>query len=262
MAAETKIAEDKSKAPKHRSPAYPAISLGQALERAKQFYAVQKQHAAPVESAVGIWGFAAKSSGGSQTIAALKQFGLMRESDQGGTREVQLSELALRIVRDEREPSPERDEAIRKAALLPKIYSEMWAKWDADYPADATMRFFLVHDKKYNEGSVSDLIASYKDTVKFAKLSESDKESETEDESRESGGQGEVAPLPPPSGAKLMEGERVVFTHEIEPSHGVRIVASGNVDSDVLDALELYLKLQKKRLGLDPQKPSLDKAKE
>jgi hypothetical protein len=45
-----------------------------------------------------------------------------------------------------------------------------------------------------------------------------------------------------------MEGERVIFSHEIEPSHGVRVVASGEVDDSVLDALELYIQLQKKRL--------------
>lgn len=45
-----------------------------------------------------------------------------------------------------------------------------------------------------------------------------------------------------------MEGERIVFTHEVEPSHGVRILASGEVDDSVIDALELYIQLQKKRL--------------
>jgi len=45
-----------------------------------------------------------------------------------------------------------------------------------------------------------------------------------------------------------MEGERIVFTHEIEPTHGVRILASGEIDDSVIDALELYIQLQKKRL--------------
>ncbi len=48
---------------------------------------------------------------------------------------------------------------------------------------------------------------------------------------------------PPRQGAKLMEGERVVFSHEIEPSHGVRIVTSGEVDESVLDALEVFVQL-------------------
>ena len=44
------------------------------------------------------------------------------------------------------------------------------------------------------------------------------------------------------------EGERIVFTHELEPSHGVRVLASGDVDATMIDALELYIQLQKKRL--------------
>jgi hypothetical protein len=42
-----------------------------------------------------------------------------------------------------------------------------------------------------------------------------------------------------------MEGERIVFTHEVEPEYGLRVLASGEVDESVLDALDLYIKLQK-----------------
>jgi len=45
--------------------------------------------------------------------------------------------------------------------------------------------------------------------------------------------------------------ERIVFTHEVEPTHGVRVLATGEVDDSVLDALELYIQLQKKRLERD-----------
>ncbi len=243
MADQSKTQEQKTKVPRHRSPAYPAISLRKALERARQFYAVQKQHPAPVEAAVGIWEFAAKSSGGAQTIAALKQYGLMSETDERGKRKVQLSERALRIIRDEREPSPERDEAIRQAALLPKIYAEMWDKWNVDLPADATMRLFLIHDKSYNEASVADLITTYKDTIALAKLAESDKEELVVGRVEKPGGEIKPAPAPPsPLGAKLMEGERIVFSHEIGPSQGVRVLASGEVSEAMLAALESYVK--------------------
>jgi hypothetical protein len=44
-----------------------------------------------------------------------------------------------------------------------------------------------------------------------------------------------------------MEGERVVFTHEIEPAHAVRVVASGEVDGGVLDALTDYVSRQREK---------------
>jgi hypothetical protein len=43
---------------------------------------------------------------------------------------------------------------------------------------------------------------------------------------------------------------------KIEPAHGVRIIASGDVDESLLDALEVYLKLQKRRLTRQRQSKS------
>ncbi len=240
------------KAPRHRSPAYPAISLRKALERAREFYAVQRQHSAPVEAAVGVWEFAAKSSGGTQTISALKQYGLMSESEKGESRQVQLSDLALRIIRDERDPSPERDAATRKAALLPKIHAEMWAKWGVNLPVDATVRFFLIQDKKYNEASVADLIATYKDTIAFAKLSDSDKvrpaEGESEEEERAEVKR-PVEAAPPPKGAKLMEGERELTTGLLSKTASFRLIVSGDVGVKEIERLIAKLKLDKEILA-------------
>src|SRR5713101_1673177 len=98
MPAQTQETGAKSKAPRTRSPMYPFISLRKALERARDFYKAQHQHATPIAAAVGVWEFAAKSSGGLQTVSALKQFGLMTESeDDTDARKVQLTDSALAI---------------------------------------------------------------------------------------------------------------------------------------------------------------------
>ena len=44
--------------------------------------------------------------------------------------------------------------------------------------------------------------------------------------------------------------ERVVFTEESGPSNYLKLVASGDVDETMLEALEDYVKHQKKRLGI------------
>ena len=51
-----------------------------------------------------------------------------------------------------------------------------------------------------------------------------------------------------------MEGERVVFTEETNPQNYLKLIASGEVDETMLDALEDYVKRQKKRLGLPIKK--------
>jgi len=54
---------------------------------------------------------------------------------------------------------------------------------------------------------------------------------------------------PPPKGkVKVMEGERVVFTEESNPQNYLKLIASGDVDETMLEALEDYVKRQKKRL--------------
>lgn len=241
------------KLPKHRSPSYPFISLRKALARAREFYGAQRHHPAPLSVAVAVWDFGAKSSGGLQTISALKQFGLMTENEVNNTRQVKLTDAALRIIQDERPESAERDAEIKRLALLPKIYSEMWRNWGVPPPAEATVKFFLVNERKYNETAFADLFSAYKDTIAFAKLAESDKTPPADGRERPGTPPTPPGDTPPPGERQQMEGERIVFTHEIEPSHGVRVLASGQVDESMLDALELYIQLQKRRLERERQ---------
>jgi len=90
-------------------------------------------------------------------------------------------------------------------------------------------------------------------------LSDSDKV-EDEPEGEEESGEFEDSndPPPPPPLAqgkvKVMEGERIVFTEETNQQNYLKLIASGDVDETMLDALEDYVKRQKKRLGLPAKK--------
>jgi hypothetical protein len=46
-----------------------------------------------------------------------------------------------------------------------------------------------------------------------------------------------------------MDGERIVFTEESNPRNYLKLIASGDVDETMLEALEDYVKRQKKRLA-------------
>ena len=48
----------------------------------------------------------------------------------------------------------------------------------------------------------------------------------------------------------LMDGERVVFTEESSPQQYFKLVASGEPDEYLLEALADYVKRQRRRLGL------------
>ncbi len=56
-----------------------------------------------------------------------------------------------------------------------------------------------------------------------------------------------------------MAGERIVFTEEGQPNQYLKLIASGDVDAVLLEALEDFVKRQKKRLSVpaNPATPSV-----
>jgi hypothetical protein len=168
-----------AKAKKHRSPTYPGINLQQAIKRAVEFYEKEHRNPASFKAAVSHWDYSEKSSGALVTAAALKSFGLLDEIDAGTGRTFQVSPLGLKIVADKRPESSERDAAIREAALRPKIHAEIWRKYNGRLPSDAELQYRLENDWHFNTNAIGAFIKELRDTISFAKVTESDKIGET-----------------------------------------------------------------------------------
>jgi hypothetical protein len=79
-------------------------------------------------------GYAPKSSGLLQTVAALRAYGLIEDVGQREDRRIRLSDLAWRILHDTREGAWE--EAVREAAIRPRLISEYAHKWLPNRPSD------------------------------------------------------------------------------------------------------------------------------
>lgn len=156
-----------------RSPAFPFINLETAVRRAKEFYDQQQHHSAPVKVAAKLWGYEEKSSGGLQTTAAMVSFGLLGDVGTGFHRRVTLSPLALKILLNP--DAIDKEHAIKQAALTPKIHRQVWNKWGSS-PPEATMRYALLTEwePRFNPNAVDAFIHEYRDTIAFAKLTESD----------------------------------------------------------------------------------------
>lgn len=152
---------------KVRSPSFPFISLPEALERARAFYEKEHRHETEPEVAVRHWGYSPRSSGGNQTLAALRAFGLLEMVGEG---KVRLTEKAVRILLDEREESPERGQLLRQAALSPALHARIWERYKGVLPSDATLRLYLVADEGFNERSVDEFIAELKETLEHAEI--------------------------------------------------------------------------------------------
>jgi hypothetical protein len=161
----------------NRSPRHPSFNLGEAIRKAREFYAKERFSYAPATVAMKHLGYSAKSSSGIRAIAALLQFGLFEEEKGGSrdTRRVRLSELGRRIVTSD-SASVEYESAVKEAALRPRLYRMLWQKWGPHLPSDHSMEYELVRgDWGFHPDSVPDFIKDFNATITLARLTESDK---------------------------------------------------------------------------------------
>jgi hypothetical protein len=161
-------ATDSKKRAATRSPSYPYVDLKTALAKAEAFRLKEGRNSASFEVAAHHFGYKPKSSGGKQTLGALRAFGLMEPEGP-----VKLTEDALRVLLDKREVSPERDALLRKMALLPPMHKRLWDLYHAELPSDGNLEHWLIFQAGFNENVVADFVQEYKATIEYAGLKES-----------------------------------------------------------------------------------------
>lgn len=242
-----------------RSPAFPFISLKKAIDRAEAFRIAEggrPKHFAPSASAARAWGIGQKTGMAIQTVAALGHYGLFEFEGSGESRSMRLTDAALKILLDKQEISPERDQLLQKAALKPAIHMELWNKWGADLPSQSTLETYLVRDRGFSENGARTLIEEYKETISYAKLTESATLSLSEEEEVDSAMQQESSGsrAAAPKGAGLPystvfnrasggEPFRVSFTGSgIEITGRITTAADADDLVNAVNALKLLLK--------------------
>lgn len=159
---------------RERSPSYPGIDLETAIERARVLRAREGRNAAPVDAILHHWGYRPASGMGMVALAALKKFGLLEDQGVGTARKAKLTDLALTILLDEREDSPQRMEAIRSAALRPPIHAELWEESGEQLPSDQNLRYKLRRERGFTDSAADQFIRQFRSTLAFAGLTDSD----------------------------------------------------------------------------------------
>ncbi|MDE0152974.1 MAG: hypothetical protein OXN23_03795 [Gammaproteobacteria bacterium] len=155
---------------KPRSPAYPGIGLEEATTRARQIYSHERQNKAYVSAIYSHWSYTKSSGRARIALASLKYYGLINIEGSGDNRIVQLTNLALDILLDNREDSSERENAIQRAALAPTINSDLWNKYQGHLPSDQSLKFSLQRELGFTERGVEEYIEHFRSTLEFAKL--------------------------------------------------------------------------------------------
>jgi len=149
----------------HRSPRYPFVDVGRAIEQARALWKTAGTADASVAGAWKSWGYGPNSSGAIQTEAALKQFGLLDVVGRGKHRRVKLSPLGVEIL-ESGPDSPQRAKSIEKAALLPPIHQHLWERWRTNLP-QGEVQIYLVQHRGFQQKGAEALVAEYRRTMSF-----------------------------------------------------------------------------------------------
>jgi hypothetical protein len=148
---------------KGRSPRYPSVGLGEAIERIRTLYEKEHHHKTDKEVVAKDLGYAGLNGASLGMIASLKQYGLL-ESVGDGLRvsddAVTISELPI--------DSQERLEAIQRVAFAPKIFTELYGHFGDKLPSDENLRLYLVK-KGFNSNAADIVIRTFHDTISLVK---------------------------------------------------------------------------------------------
>lgn len=247
---------NEAKQRKDRSPNFPFITLEKALERIKAFYDRERRNAAFVPVVAKYWGYGEKSSGGIQTVAALKSYGLIEDTGKGPERKIRLSDLALQILLP-RPDSLERANAITQATLTPKQMSSVKEKWPDHPPSDDSLRWHLVREKEFTEEAAADFTKIWNANKEFARLYTSEIQDVIKDRTEESiDAMPEIAQTVPSAlrdsqvRAALVKSEKV-----IGPDGDILLQFSGGEPSlDTYEFLKAYIELRLQTLSRKARK--------
>ena len=250
---------DETTGQRDRSPAYPLIPLGDALERLVQFEAHFKRSAARPGKIGDAWGIKAKAYG-DRIAAALRYFGFLEYQGNGKDRQIVVSDEGRKYLRAQQEET--KREVIRAAALRPKAIAKFWNEWGADRPADAACLDELVLKNGFSEAGAREFLKVYDATISYAKLSESDKvvvKNADEDNQQNGREDAEHVDIPDENQrneqirvkpkVKLMEGERELTTGLLSKDANFRLIVSGIVGVKEIERLIAKLELDKEILA-------------
>lgn len=151
-------------AERHRSPNYPAFSLVVALEKAESFFRKNGRTSVPAAVACTQWDVKITSGTGLRLISTMLAFGLVVEGGVTGKKSLRISDRAFVLLRHPDKTSAEFQEALRDAALSPRIHFEVAEHYKEHWPEDGVLGWELQNHWKFNPAVVDTVICEIKET--------------------------------------------------------------------------------------------------
>jgi hypothetical protein len=227
-----------------RSPNYPNYDLDGALILTDKVFSKDGRAKVSRATLANHLGHESLSGPALGKIGALRAYGLL----EGSGDEMRVSEDAISALKAP-SGSAARQLALSRLALQPPLFQLIKAEFPT-VPSHANLTYWLIK-QGFSETAAGIAAKSYLKTM--AVVGEFGAEY-----APEAAGGGDVSSKQtatvPPSRAqqtqqvKIMDGERIVFTEEGSPNQYLKLLASGEVDDFLLEALEDFVKRQRKRL--------------
>lgn len=249
---------------RQRSPSYPAVSITQAVDFASKIHKACRANVIDRETAAREMGYSGLTGRSMKVIADLIQFQLLEKEGKGN---VKVTPLAVDILHGI-DPK-DREQALLEAALAPQLFKDIHDRFPDGIPSENAIRSYLIQ-QDFQDAAITPAITAFMESyraVEDIRESESHgagdgsaQNADQQDASDDDTGAGTPPPppLPPPppaganvTGYRVMEGERVVFSEETSSDQYLKLVTAGDMNGDLLEALEDYIKRQKKRLGIN-----------
>lgn len=151
---------------KGRSPSYPAVDLDDAIRRVEQIYGSEGQHPTPLPAVLKHWNYRSLNGPAGLTLSACRKFELVDVEGRGDGREIRVSDLAVNILQNPNEA--QRRAAIDVAALAPAAHRDLWDKYGATLPSDATVTWYLKRERGFTATGADEFVKEYRATLAYA----------------------------------------------------------------------------------------------
>jgi hypothetical protein len=243
-----------------RSPAFPQVPLGDAVDRLVAFEKHFGRHPAPIDKAGAAWGL--KQCG--DILAALRYFGFLEYVGASAARQVTITDEGRNLLRTQQESA--RREILQRAALRPKEIAKFWPIWGSDRPPDDVCLDELVLRNGFSARGAPLFLASYDATITFAGLTTPGKIGADSPPEVSAGDRvkpavhDDLPPANPPppfvrrapvpsKGMAIMEDERELTTGLLSKGTSFRLIVSGRIGVKEIETLIKKLQIDKEILA-------------
>src|SRR5713101_542041 len=148
---------------RERSPRYPSIGLGEAIELAGKLWRKERRTTVTPDVIAAAWGYKGASGPVRAKIGALRQYGLLQKEGAG----LRVSDIGVEILAHP-EGSQERRKSIREAALSPELFKKIHENFREG--SDDAIRAYLITKEGFSEQGAKQFVVSFRDALALANL--------------------------------------------------------------------------------------------